>query len=593
MILNYLSLFFFRTGEITLTTLKKVLIGNAATGSLGGLTEDEVEDIFMAMRVRKGETTIHWHDFIAAGLSQCEVDDRNLKLAFERLDQEHKGYITFENVIELLGSDTFTSEDEILKMWGESMKDVNRCQKGGMCHITYEDFLLLMKGQKNVVNLRRSLEPLPEFSIEDEDAQGEEDENQCYISAEKLMAECTLPPKDIPQDLAPKLLNSTPPRSSGTPPPPSVFHRQGSISAPATPSHIGRRFQAVDQTDSPVVDENRVTFEEQVLSIPPLDLTPPQTPVRGPQDYTTPTAGRVLLNPQLLDSLRPPILSSDQPQPIPGYNALHESFSMMPTKGRSISLDEKDTFTAKMAAESRASAMFKRDSRRALAIPEHTHNISDLEKIIQDESVTPLVVNRRLYRAHREFRHSVTAACKRFEDEKLRRAMETLKARENELQSKHTAGLVMRHGQALNEQSIKNFLKKTMEEQQVAVDKANRRGGRGRSSRKKTISDMSGMLSLVNTPELPQGSEVPTPQRAVSSREPMMNERTTVSTDLPSVKENENLLRNPTKPGEFHKTNYDPFLQKKSIYTYGTSRSPRITALETPAPDKIPPLIPL
>lgn len=246
-----------------------------------------------------------------------------------------------------------------------------------------------------------------------------------------------------------------------------------------------------------------------------------------------------------------------------------------------------------MAAESRASAMFKRDSRRALAIPEHTHNISDLEKIIQDESVTPLVVNRRLYRAHREFRHSVTAACKRFEDEKLRRAMETLKARENELQSKHTAGLVMRHGQALNEQSIKNFLKKTMEEQQVAVDKANRRGGRGRSSRKKTISDMSGMLSLVNTPELPQGSEVPTPQRAVSSREPMMNERTTVSTDLPSVKENENLLRNPTKPGEFHKTNYDPFLQKKSIYTYGTSRSPRITALETPAPDKIPPLIPL
>lgn len=84
------------TGEITLGTLKKVLIGNAATGSLGGLTEDEVEDIFNALRVRKGETTIHWHDFIAAGLSQCEVDDRNLRLAFERLDQEHKGFITFE-----------------------------------------------------------------------------------------------------------------------------------------------------------------------------------------------------------------------------------------------------------------------------------------------------------------------------------------------------------------------------------------------------------------------------------------------------------------------------------------------------------------
>ena len=86
------------TGEITLSTLKKVLIGNASTGSLGGLSEDEVEDIFNAMRVRKGETSIHWHDFIAAGLSQCQVDDRNLRLAFERLDPQKNGYITFDNV---------------------------------------------------------------------------------------------------------------------------------------------------------------------------------------------------------------------------------------------------------------------------------------------------------------------------------------------------------------------------------------------------------------------------------------------------------------------------------------------------------------
>ncbi len=87
------------TGEITLNTLKKVLIGNASTGSLGGLTEAEVVDIFNAMRVRKGETSIRWHDFIAAGMSQCQVDDRNLRLAFGRLDQENKGYITFENVM--------------------------------------------------------------------------------------------------------------------------------------------------------------------------------------------------------------------------------------------------------------------------------------------------------------------------------------------------------------------------------------------------------------------------------------------------------------------------------------------------------------
>ncbi len=56
-------------------------------------------DIFNAMRVRKGKTSIHWHDFNAAGLSQCQVDDRNLRLALEPLDQDRKGYITFENIM--------------------------------------------------------------------------------------------------------------------------------------------------------------------------------------------------------------------------------------------------------------------------------------------------------------------------------------------------------------------------------------------------------------------------------------------------------------------------------------------------------------
>lgn len=483
-----------------------------------------------------------------------------------------------QNVMDLLGSDTFQSEDEMLKMWGESMKDVN-CKRG-MCHIEYDDFLLLMKGQKKVINLRRSLEPLPEFSVvENAPEQDEEEEMPNYISPEKFLAESQFPPSDVPTDVS-TLLSSSPPQTV-------VFHRQGSNSAPATPSHIGKRFDAVDQTDSPLIDENRVTFDEKILAIPPLDLTPPQTPVRGPQDYATPTARRVLLNPHLLESFKPPELSFNPL--IPGTSALHSSFTTMPlVKGRSISLDEKDTFSAKMAAESRASTLFKRDSRRAMAIPEHTHNISELERIIQDESKTPLVVNRRLYRAHREFRHSVTAACKRFEDEKLRRAMETLKARENELQSKHTAGLVMRHGQALNEQSIKNFLKKTMEEQQAAVDQANRRGGRGRSSRKKTISDMSGMLALSAEPTTPEP-----PKEKKTMAPPAIQARSTIgSAELSSVKENENLLRNPTKPGQFHKTNYDPFLQRRSNLMYG-SYSPSSTAQQSPEPDTMPPPLPL
>lgn len=79
------------SGEISLSALKQVLLTNAGAGSLGALTEKEVEDIFNAMRVRKTETRIHWHEFIAAGLSQCQVDDRNLRLAFDRLDSDHKG----------------------------------------------------------------------------------------------------------------------------------------------------------------------------------------------------------------------------------------------------------------------------------------------------------------------------------------------------------------------------------------------------------------------------------------------------------------------------------------------------------------------
>jgi calcium-dependent protein kinase len=80
-------------GEITLEELKGVLLDKAVAGSLGSLSEREVEDIFNALRVQESETTIRWHEFIAAGLSQCDFDDRNLRLAFDRLDYDRKGYV--------------------------------------------------------------------------------------------------------------------------------------------------------------------------------------------------------------------------------------------------------------------------------------------------------------------------------------------------------------------------------------------------------------------------------------------------------------------------------------------------------------------
>jgi hypothetical protein len=127
----------------------------------------------------------------------------------------------------------------------------------------------------------------------------------------------------------------------------------------------------------------------------------------------------------------------------------------------------------------------------------------------------------------------------------MRRAEVVLKAKE-QASAKSKAGLVMRHGQGLSEQSIKDFLKKTMDEQQKQVDQANRRGGRGRGSRKKTISDMSGMLGG----SVSSGIEV----TGVQSEEV-----------LAPVNEDENLLRNPTRPGEFRKTTYDPFQSLRTL----------------------------
>ena len=78
-------------GEISLGELKQVLQEQAEAGLLGALTEDQVEEVFNALRFQKTEPTIQWHEFIAAGLSQCNFDERNLKLAFERLDYDRKG----------------------------------------------------------------------------------------------------------------------------------------------------------------------------------------------------------------------------------------------------------------------------------------------------------------------------------------------------------------------------------------------------------------------------------------------------------------------------------------------------------------------
>ena len=104
-------------GEISLSALKQVLLKSASSRHLGALNEQEVEEIFNALRVSQKDPKIRWHEFIAAGLSQCKVDDRNLKLAFDRLDTGDKGYITLDDLVGLVGSDGMENRAALEVAW--------------------------------------------------------------------------------------------------------------------------------------------------------------------------------------------------------------------------------------------------------------------------------------------------------------------------------------------------------------------------------------------------------------------------------------------------------------------------------------------
>ncbi|KAL7570217.1 hypothetical protein ACA910_020644 [Epithemia clementina (nom. ined.)] len=147
------------TGEISLKAMKMVLLQNAEAGALGGLTEQEIESLFEAIRVRKSDPTIRWHEFLAAGLSQAKIDDRNLRLAFDRMDTQRKGYITLEDLRDMLGNSA--DAEKLEKVWLDSLSEV----QSKLDHISYDDFKRLMKGQPQTTrmgNSRASLDAVPE-----------------------------------------------------------------------------------------------------------------------------------------------------------------------------------------------------------------------------------------------------------------------------------------------------------------------------------------------------------------------------------------------------------------------------------------------
>jgi calcium-dependent protein kinase len=129
-----------QSGEISLKGLKQVLLNNVVSGTLGDFIEEEVEDIFNSLRLHKEDTTIHWHHFLAAGLSEVPLDERNHRLAFDKLDTEGKGYITYEDLVDLLGPEKLKCRPQSFK--GQWKKSTELGRTGS--RIAYDDFVRMM-----------------------------------------------------------------------------------------------------------------------------------------------------------------------------------------------------------------------------------------------------------------------------------------------------------------------------------------------------------------------------------------------------------------------------------------------------------------
>lgn len=512
------------SGEISLSALKEVLMTNAGAGSLGALKEDEVEDIFNAMRVNKTEKRIHWHEFIAAGLSQCQVDDRNLRLAFDRLDSDHKGYITLDDIMNLVGSDELHSEEQLREMWKDSMRSVNCTQ----AHITYDNFLLLMKGQTrepDMLTPKRATMNLGSVP-EGETPSMDEPEHVVIIPEHRLSASLRL--DDVLEGQV------------------ALEHKHDDEVSLHSEPNLGQTVYESSNSD---------------VGSPGLDSP---TTSKLVSDIAASNAGKLLAKPDKIQRKRSRTLGDET--------------------------DNLEEHSAEFAP------VFKADARRALALPETTKK----NDMVDELNKSALVVNRNLYRAHRQMRISVMEACRRFEEQETRRARDTLiaqKAKEDGMMGLGQAGLVMRHGTKVHvtSEAIRSYLDESRAEQQQLVEKANKRGGRGRSNRKKTISDMSAMMNpgnsmgqeelgtiaafasktpdatkrmlassiaSINVPDLKKPDDNPSQLKPriepVEAQMRALEAQMRAQQEGPSVAVFDKTLRKATVPGQFHKTQ-DPF----------------------------------
>jgi hypothetical protein len=493
-------------------------------------------------------------------------------------------YITLDDIMDLMGSDALQSEDAMRRMWGDSIKAV-KCQHA---RITYDDFLLLMKGQsKEVPGGPGRLSPSPAGAIDlgasasslvhgrgsggklsmvpEAGASLDEESPPNIVGATSFEREpLTISTADnsgsssgplmmesgdskcigltVPVFMGDVMTPTVAMGESPVPALPQLAKRSGSMSAPSTPSDHKRILQMEDELDA-----QRYAMGDAPLSMDEGDdipssgpgvpgsaasLTPPLTPERGIADYCTPLSGRRTIEFIKGDKSSELLLPGFPPKPLSPYER-RRSQSLDETKEREaqeqelkdLSLKQKSPTVIKEEVEGEDEDEDQKstdlnmvaDVVRDMLVPEadHIHNSNaaakEIEAVVKDRTKSNLVVNRKLYRAHRQMRLAVLEASKRFEEQQTQYARDVILAqREKEGQQLAVggggvgAGLVMRHGhkKQVSSEAIRHLLAETRQQEQALVEKANRRGGRGRRSRKKTISDMSGMLSSMGQDEM-------------------------------------------------------------------------------------------
>ena len=336
----------------------------------------------------------------------------------------------------LVGNNELHNEEHVRRMWKESMKSVNCTQ----AQISYENFVLLMKGQTKEAEAVPMVPLVPTTSV----------------GSSKLLV---VPEGGQVEDLI------------------GEKESQKEAYSPKLSSHF---------------DADRNSEDEvSIHSLPNMGV------VSGMDESNGSEIGQ--LSP-LRSQESPPVVRiisgipySEQTK-APDLNPL--SKQSISTRPRSKSLaDENENVESDDEASPEVKSSFGGDSRQARLLPEQDHKMDD--ELAKNKSA--LAVNRQLFRAHRQMRLSVMEASRRFEEQRFCRARDTLTAQKEKEAGMGIgqAGLVMRHGHKVQvtTDAIRKFLEDALAKQQALLEKANRRGGRGRASRKKTISDMSAMMN--------------------------------------------------------------------------------------------------